>query len=273
MLSVFQDKKLVRLVCAVFCISAGSLFFSACEKKETVVVPHEQNDLLLDILNDFDAGKYEAVRPKIVRYQTIEDNIVFWNTLEELSLTNEYVVKIRAALDKADYAGAEKLVEELLSNHQALPERLELKDFVSALREADECIRILKKQKDSASLKKAAERLHVVSRKFKEDSFFRDYAVAMQKEAETLERIEDCRPMAWLYFDALDAEQNGDRKLAAAIAASLDSTGTAETYERARLIYKLKENGVLNPVLSDEAVETIQNIEKNTTNAIERQKE
>lgn len=191
---------------------------AACGKTRKVEIPQERSTLLLEIFSSLDRGKYDDALPLIRRYKTIDDTNDFLNKLEDLTLTNSYLVRIRALLEAGRFAEADTLADELL-NHGQLDDRSSLKQYVAALRRADELLRKMEKPLAPAALSDAADELKRVAQTLPQNQKLLACAQQKKADAAALEALEKDRRCVWLWFDALEEQAAAGHEKTAALAA------------------------------------------------------
>lgn len=220
-----------------------------CEKQKTVAVPHAQNDLYFEITADSTLGKYESVLPKIKRYGSIEKESSFWRELENLTVTNLYVVRIREKLDAGDYAGAEKLVDEMFVKYGTDDARVDIRKFVSALRKTDETISALNNSISSEEIRRHAIELREYAQDLPDHEKMIAYAAGKEASAAELEKLEKERPLFWLYGEAQEKREQGDSQLADLITALVAADNDPLDGARNAMVKELMNGGMFNVIV------------------------
>ncbi len=204
----------------IFCLAALCGWLgTACGEEASQEVPTERTTLMMDILTDMDMGKYTAALPKIRRYQVIDDTNPFLNELEALAVTNDCISRLRPLLEKRDYAAAEKLMKDLLTQYDARADRIELLRLVEKLKETDALLREISKPMPAEMMLKNAEKLQNLAEDLPESEFLRVYAKRKTADAAELAKLEKDRMYVWCWMDALDLNEQGGKDDTAAIAA------------------------------------------------------
>ncbi len=204
----------------IFCLAALCGWLgSACREEAAPEVPAERTTLMMDILTDMDMGKYTAALPKIRRYQMIDDTNPFLNELEAIAVTNDCISRLRPLLEKRDYAGAEILMKDLLTQYDARTDRMELLRLVEKLKETTALIREISKPMPADMMIKNAEKLQNFAENLPESEFLRVYAKRKMADAAELAKLEKDRMYIWCWMDALEAKELGGQKEADTIAA------------------------------------------------------
>lgn len=186
------------ILCAAF-LSAG------CEKPRKVEISREQPELLLEILTDLDQKKYGPALPKIRRYQTLDTINPFLNELEELTISNFYVMKVKNLLDNGRFAEADSAMKDSLSKYDLRTGRVELKQFTGRLRDAGRLIDKLGKPMSAATMKQIATELRGTVRDLPDSRNIIDYADRKCAAADELAKLERDRRGLPLYIETLDA--------------------------------------------------------------------
>lgn len=221
-----------------------TVFLCACEKKQAAAVPTEQTELLLEILTDMDMEKYAVALPKIRRYQTIDETNAFIAELEAVAITNDTIQKLMPLLKKRDYEAADKLMQQLLREHDSRTDRVEISRIVANLNAANKFIRKLSGPLSAAQMAEAADDLKYVAKNLPDAKILLQYANRKAQDAVELERLEQDRRFAWCCFEALDARAAGNSRTADTIAAYIAANQTEGS--RNAMVVRLLNDGMFN---------------------------
>lgn len=242
-------KNISEILQCCSCAALVMLCACGCEKQKTVSVPREQNELYFEITADSALRKYETVLPKIKRYGIIEKESSFWLELESMTVTNHYVQQIRKKLDAGDHAGAEKLLDELFVKYGTDEARVDIRDFVSALRKTDETISALQNSISSEDLRKNAALLREYAQGLPDHHGIVAFAVRKEADAAELEQLEKYRPLFWLYGDAQEEREQGNGQAADLITALIAADNDPLDGARNAMVKDLMNNGMFNVVV------------------------
>lgn len=248
-----NSRKTVKVLQHSIAAAIALLCVSACgeQKKKPVAVSHEQSDLFFEITSESTLCKYGTVLPKIKRYGVIEKESSFWLDLESMTATNHYVVLIRQELDKGDYEGAEKLVDEMFVKYGTGESRVAIRNFISALRKTNETISALHNSISSADIRKHCAELREHAQYLPGNGKIVAFAAAKEAAAAELEKLEKYRPLFWLYGDALEERAKGNVQTADLITALIAADNDPLDGARNAMVKELMNNGMFNVVVPD----------------------
>lgn len=222
------------------------LCLAGCEERKNVVVSHEQSDLFFEITNESVLRKYESVQPKIKRYGIIEKESSFWLELADLTTTNQYVVQLRKKLEVGDFAGAEKLVDEMFVKYGTDEKRVAIRKFIESLRKTDETISALQRSITSDDLRRNSAKLREYAQDLPESGKIFAFAADKENDAAELEKLEKYRPLFWLYGDAQEERSLGNIQTAELITALIAADNDALDGARNAMVKDLMNSGMFN---------------------------
>lgn len=184
--------------------------FAGCSEKTAPPVPREQADLLMEIYNDLELKRYEEALPKLRRYREINSTNVQIERMISQTITNIYMTQLRDLLDQGKFAEAEALMKDMLDKHDALEDRIQMRDFAARLNEVDKLIAALAPVQSSAEMRRNAAALQDRAKNLPNGQFVMRYARRKLRESTALQKIEQDRKIAWIYLDAVDAAAGDD---------------------------------------------------------------
>lgn len=241
-----NNRKFAKILQCGACAALAVLCLAGCEKQKKTVVSHEQSDLFFEITGDSVLRKYETVLPKIKRYGIIEKESSFWLELESMTVTNLYMMQIREKLDAADYDGAEKLVNEMFVKYGTDEARVDIRNFVAALRKTNETISALHNSISSADLRRNAEKLREDVQDLPDNGKLIAFAKKTEADAAELEKLEKSRPLFWLYGDALEEREKGNVQIADLLTALIAADNDPQDGVRNKMVSDLMNSGMFN---------------------------
>ncbi len=210
---------------------------SACgDGGQETVLSREQPELLLEILDDMRAKRYETALPKIRKYQAAEELNNFLPELEnKICPANMCIAEIRKLLNESRFAEAEAYMHEMQQKYGTLDELVEVAQFVKALADAEKLLNKFDFPMTSAEMRQTAEDFKRLVHTLPGSADMEQWADAKIAEAAELEKLEKERPDTLLY--AL-AEESGDSAIQDSAAALI-----AVDNPRSPLVNKLMNNG------------------------------